>query len=830
MKTMNRLKIQLCLLLGLLLSIGSAFSNSGLTPEEALQKLKAGNQRYATGNSKFPNLTQNRRNLTNTNGQHPFATIIGCSDSRVPIEHIFDAGIGDIFSIRVAGNVSDVDEVGSIEYGVEHLNTPILVVLGHTSCGAVTAVTRGDEVHGSIPALVDNIIPAVEKAKHEHGHDFNSELLAAAIDYNVWQSIEDLLSKSPGTVKLVESGKLLIVGAIYDLATGKVRWMGEHPKQASLLSQAASNASAGHGESDWSSASSHETVNQHTSKTGKHTSSSKLHAAKEKKSHLTTITIIILVTFLAFVFFFLLNTKTALKLSLKQRILALSLTLLALMLGIGLVSYISMNKIGKELHSIANEDIPLTEKITHIETSALKQSITLEKLLRSVYENGIYTNTAKQKIVDFEREIENLSEEVDMYFNEAENACIEVLNTTSDQRVLNEFSYILEVLEELDANHEIFEQHANELFNHINQGDLHFVKQREEIIESELHQLDLAIEEILTEIEAFTAQSALSAEKHEKEAILLIIALALISLVIGLSISLLMASQLKTIISNIMSSAENISSASHQLSSTSQEMSQGASEQASSVEEVSSTMEQIASNIEQNTENAQQTEKISLSANEGMNKVAKKSVDAVEANKNIAEKITIINDIAFQTNILALNAAVEAARAGEHGKGFAVVAAEVRKLAERSKIAAEEIVGLAKQSLNLAEDASSVMTDTIPQIENTTKLVQEIAAASHEQNNGTAQINDAVQQLNSVSQQNAAASEELATSAEELSSQAEELKNVVSYFTTGRVGNSSQQTNNQFVKEFKVKNTNSTEKGTKITLTSDDNDNHFESF
>ncbi|MFO8021805.1 MAG: methyl-accepting chemotaxis protein, partial [Perlabentimonas sp.] len=205
-------------------------------------------------------------------------------------------------------------------------------------------------------------------------------------------------------------------------------------------------------------------------------------------------------------------------------------------------------------------------------------------------------------------------------------------------------------------------------------------------------------------------------------------------------------------------------------------------EQASSAEEVSSSMEQMAANIQQNTDNAQQTEKITINVSQGVEKVGNASKESLESIKNIAEKINIINDIAFQTNILALNAAVEAARAGEHGKGFAVVAAEVRKLAERSKLAADEIVTLATSSVTVTEEASELMANLVPEIEKTAKLVQEISAASIEQNSGSDQINSAIQQLNQVTQQNAAASEELATSSEELSSQAEQLKDLIGYF------------------------------------------------
>jgi methyl-accepting chemotaxis protein len=236
------------------------------------------------------------------------------------------------------------------------------------------------------------------------------------------------------------------------------------------------------------------------------------------------------------------------------------------------------------------------------------------------------------------------------------------------------------------------------------------------------------------------------------------------------------------IISEFKSASDNISASSQQMSSTSQEMSQGASEQASSAEEVSSSMEEMAANIQQNTENAQQTEKIALNAAEGINKVNEASEQTLRYMQDIADKVSIIGEIARQTNILALNAAVEAARAGEHGKGFAVVAAEVRKLAERSQISAVEIDSLTKNSVRATEESGKLLAAIAPEIGKTAKLVQEIAAASMEQNSGADQVNNAIQQLNQVTQQNAAASEEMATSSEELASQAQQLLEMIAFF------------------------------------------------
>ncbi len=205
-----------------------------LLREASIAVLKEGNARFVSGKAQHPNLDAERRTGTAVNGQEPVVTILTCSDSRAPVELIFDRGIGDIFVVRVAGNIAGESELATVEYGVDHLGTPVLLVMGHTKCGAVTAVVKGAELHGHLHSLADHIKPAAEKAKQAGGSV--EATIVAAIEANVWLTIENILKKSEAIRERAKTGKVQIIGAVYDIESGKVNFLGSHTAQNDILS------------------------------------------------------------------------------------------------------------------------------------------------------------------------------------------------------------------------------------------------------------------------------------------------------------------------------------------------------------------------------------------------------------------------------------------------------------------------------------------------------------------------------------------------------------------------------------------------------------------
>lgn len=977
---MRRYSIRTVALL-MLLSIVSYASTPSFeskpSPDNVFQMLKAGNQRFVSGTTKHPHTNKARLEQAGTEnqGNHAYATVITCSDSRIPVERVFDAGIMDIFTIRVAGNVCDGDEIGSIEYGLAHVKTPVLVVLGHTQCGAVTAVTHevnghGHELEYNIPKLVDNIIPAVKDAQKKFPHILGDDIIPHAIEENVWQGITDLFMKSPATRELVTTGKVKVIGAVYDVRTGTIKWL-DSSRPYEILSAVNSNpgrnkqkmASSKNSHAENSTQKSTTHSSGHSKKSDSHEKSKKKQSAKLdiKVVKVTPIeNIIFLLALIAglLVGGFLLNKYSFTEDVNGKKVRSFTLGFkfglynTAILLALLFVSFFAVTKIstvGKSIEDLDESELEAMKAVNHIEALQLEQDVHLERAIRFAHIDG---DDARERYDENVNKYHDLAQRVDDEIEEI----IKHLNHNVHSKDEKEFRFnVIKHIQEIGEKHDHYEAECDELFSLLGSGRTDEAFELEEEVEREAEAIEADIITFLDSLEGNMESRIHAVEELDSNAKKLLLFISISVIIFGLVMYILLSSsiasqinaikhmfstlsgklrngelkergdikevsvefqpiignynktldavieplyiaadcvnriaigdavdqiegeykgefkvlidslnnmivafdnltsiaesmslgdldvavkirskndtlmkafermivsskevaavtaeiaggnlmvdieprsskdtlliamktmitRLNEVVKNVIIAVNNVSYGSQEMSSTSESIAQGATEQATSAEEASASMEQMSSNIRQNADNAKQTESIAVQAASDADESGQAVKETLTAMRSIAEKISIIEEIARQTNMLALNAAIEAARAGQHGKGFAVVADAVRKLAERSQSSASEISTLSNNSVEIAEKAGEMLEKIVPDIRKNAELVQEINAASSEQDSGAEQINAALQQLDKVIQQNASSSEELASTAEELSSQAMQLQEVVSFF------------------------------------------------
>jgi len=788
-------------------------------PAASLELLQAGNQRFVSGRPSHPHSSSERLSLAGRadQGDYAFATVITCSDSRVPVEQIFDAGVMDLFVIRVAGNVLDTDEVGSVEYGIAHVHTPVFVILGHTQCGAVTAVTHA--IHGTghpleinIPPLVDNIEPAVRRAMSQQPQIAGDAIIPWAIEENVYQGAEDLFRRSPTAREMVNNGQLKVVGAVYDVATGRINWLPES-KIAAVLAQVESDPTRATEAMAGSNHSSHDPVSvdavaqaqaavqaivrdvrsaSPADKVFRKDFTSGLPANSALFAELLLVALIMGATICWFARKKTAHHGTQLRKTLGARIVAGFAVVILAFSGLCTYTICSMRSIGDGITEISTELIPFTNSISAIALHQAEQEIVLEKAFR--YGDSVEAQAAsyfQQASDTFDRQTRVIETEIKTVIHLLDD--IPAVSAADAGEMQDLGTSVLEMGHEYSQYLEL----VDAVMNLIKSGDHLQARYLEREVATVADTLTHHLDAFLATADGRVEEAATAAETTEKRTTGLLLLIATITILMGLTIATLLTRSItqpiNQIIAHMQTGSAQVNSAASQVAQAGEQLAQGASEQAASLEEAAASLEMLASSAGQGATSAagadSSAQSVKTRAELGLSAMAELNLAMAKIRtsaEETAKVVKTIDEIAFQTNLLALNAAVEAARAGESGKGFAVVAEEVRNLAQRSAEAAKgtaELIGESQsnsqQGIRAANDMNTILDDVTSGVTEISGLVAAFVDTAASQDRSARELNLAIGQLDEVTQSNAASAEESASAAEELSAQAGEMDGLV---------------------------------------------------